>query len=177
MLKTRGRRASRPAWLAFTLCLLLAGQADALAGRDGRAMEFELRDQFNKPLAYRFPKEKVSVLTFGDRKGSPQVEGWVRPLYERYGDRIDLHGVAVLTSVPSLFHGHARRQFRKRAEFPVMLDFEGAVSKVYGFEKGRANVFVIDRDGRVALKLTGAATQDGLGRAFAEVDRLLAPRR
>ena len=151
--------------------------AAAAGARETRAMNFELRDQFGKTLQYRFPKERVSVLTFGDRKGSTQVEGWVRPVYDRYGDRIDLHGVAVLTSIPSLFHGYARRQFRKQMKYPVLLDFKGDVSRGYGYEKDRANVFVIDREGRIVLKLTGAATGDGLGRVYAEVDRLLAPRR
>lgn len=147
------------------------------AVHDMRAMNFELRDQFGKSLAYRFPKERVSVLTFGDRKGSSQIEGWVRPVYERYGDRVDLHGVAVLTSIPSPFQGFARRQFRSKVEYPVLLDFKGDVSKGYRYEKDRANVYVIDRDGRIALRLTGAATGDGLGRVFAEVDRLLGERR
>jgi len=147
------------------------------AAPDARAVDFELRDQFGKALAYRFPKERVSVLTFGDRKGSAQIEGWVRPIYERYGERVDLHGVAVLTSVPSLFQGYARRQFRKQVKYPVLLDFKGDVARGYGYEKDGANVFVIDRDGRIVLKMTGAATADGLNRVYAEVERLLAARR
>jgi hypothetical protein len=66
-------------------------------------MDFKLRDQFGKTLQYLFPKERVSVLTSGDRKGSSQIEGWVRPVYERYRDRVDLHGVAgrrVVREVP-----------------------------------------------------------------------------
>ena len=156
---------------------VVRGGAAATAARDARAMDFELRDQFGKALAYRFPKERVSVLTFGDRKGSTQIEGWVRPVFERYGDRVDLHGVAVLTSIPSLFHGYARRQFRKQVKYPVLLDFKGDVARGYGYEKDRANVIVIAPDGRVVLKLTGAATAAGLSRVYAEVDRLLAARR
>jgi hypothetical protein len=142
-----------------------------------RAMNFELRDQFGKSLAYRFPRERVSVLTFGDREGSEQIEGWVKPVYERYGRRVDLHGVAVLTSIPSPFRGLARGLFRKKVMYPVLLDFKGDVSEGYAYERGRANVYVIAGDGRIALKLTGAATPDGLNRAYAEVDRLLGERR
>jgi peroxiredoxin len=149
----------------------------ASAARNTKAMDFELRDQFGKTLRYSFPKERVSVLTFGDRKGSTQIEGWVRPIYDRYQNRVDLHGVAVLTSVPSLFHGFARRQFRKQVKYPVLLDFKGDVARGYGYEKDKANVLVIDRDGRIALKITGAATGDGLSRVYGEVDRLLAARR
>lgn len=140
-------------------------------------MDFELRDQYGKALAYRFPKERVSVLVFGDRKGSEQVEGWVRPLYERYTDRIDLHGVAVLTAVPSLFHGYARRQFKKQVKYPVLLDFKGDVSKGFGYEGDKANVFVIARDGTITHRAAGAASREGLEQLYAEVERQLAARR
>lgn len=157
--------------------VLSAAVAPARAGAPERAADFELRDQFGESLAYRFPKERVSVLVFGDRKGSEQVEGWVRPVYERYTDRIDLHGVAVLTAVPSLFHGYARRQFRKQVKYPVLLDFKGDVSKGFGYEGDRANVFVVAPDGRIAHRAAGAATPGGLERLYAEVDRLLAAKR
>lgn len=140
---------------------------------NGDAMNFELRDQFDRRLAYRFPKERVSVLVFGDRKGSAQVEGWVAAIHERYGERIDLHGVAVLTSVPSLFRGFARSQFRKRIRFPLLMDFDGRVSEGYGYETDVANIFVIARDGTVVLKATGAATADGLKRVFDALDESL----
>lgn len=175
-----GRGSERRAAALLSACLLLAAAAAPMTGASGvgaRAMDFELRDQFGKTLAYRFPKEKASALVFGDRKGSAQVEGWVRPLYERYGDRIDLHGVAVLNSIPSLFRGVARRQFRKQIRYPVLLDFAGDVTKAYGYEGDKANVYVIARDGTVVYKATGAATPDGLQRLFAEVDRQLAARR
>ena len=173
----RSHRTPRRAALLMTMLLLAVAPLRAGGGAPDRAMDFELRDQFGKALAYRFPKERVSVLVFGDRKGSEQVEGWVRPVYERYTDRIDLHGVAVLTSVPSLFHGYARRQFRKNVKYPVLLDFKGDVTKGYGYEGDKANVFVIARDGAVAHRAAGAATPDGLNRLYAEVDRLLAARR
>ncbi len=172
----RFRQSPRGAVLLMTV-LLSVVVAPARGVTPEGAMDFELRDQFGKALAYRFPKERVSVLVFGDRKGSAQVEGWVRPVYERYTDRIDLHGVAVLTSMPSLFHGYARRQFRKNVKYPVLLDFKGDVSKGYGYEGDKANVFVIARDGRIVHMSAGAATPDGLQRLYAEVDRLLAAKR
>lgn len=147
------------------------------AARDVKAMDFQLQDQFGQTLTYSFPKEKVSVLTFGDRKGSSQIEGWVRPIYERYQERIDLHGVAVLTSVPSLFHGFARRQFKKNVKYPVLLDFKGDVTRGYGYEGDRANIFVIDPGGNITLKITGPATPEGLNRVYADIDRLLAAKR
>lgn len=162
--------------MTMVLAVMLA-PARAGGATPERAMDFELRDQFGNSLAYRFPKERVSVLVFGDRKGSEQVEGWVRPVYERYTDRIDLHGVAVLDSVPSLLRGYARRQFKKKVKYPVLLDFKGDVSKGYGYEGDKANVFVIARDGRIVHRAAGAATPDGLQQLYAEVDCLLTAKR
>ena len=74
--------------------------ATALARTDAPAPGFDLQDQFGKLHQVAFPKARVSVLTLADRAGSEQLEGWVRPLYERYRDTIDIHGVAKLDGVP-----------------------------------------------------------------------------
>jgi hypothetical protein len=136
-------------------------------------MEFELKDQYNSSYTYRFPKEKVSILALADRKGVSQVEGWIRPLYERYTDRVDIHGIAVVSSVPSMFRGLLRSVFKSRVKFPVMLDWEGEVTKSFGYSGGRANIFVIDKNGNIVLKLIGPATADGLEQVSAQVNNLL----
>lgn len=143
------------------------------AGR-GRAQEFELRDQHDRALAYRFPRKKVSVLTFGDRKGSAQVEGWVRPLYQRYQSRIDIHGVAVLSSVPSFARGIVRRLFLRQVRYPVLLDWQGEVSHAYGYQSDRATVVVIDRGGRVVYRAAGSASPAEMSRICESIDGLLA---
>jgi hypothetical protein len=138
-----------------------------------RAPEFELKDQYGQPLAYRFPARQVSVLIFGDREGSSQIEGWVRPLYERYGERVSIRGVAVLSSVPAFMRPVVRGIFKSRIKYPVLLDWEGGVTKSYGYESKRANVFVINPRGEIVLKLTGAANGEGLGQAQAQINQLL----
>ncbi len=143
------------------------------ANGEVRAPEFELKDQYEKSLTYKFPKGKVSVLTFGDRKGSEQIEGWVRPLYERYQDRIDQHGVAVLSSVPSLMRGIVRRIFKSQVKYSVLLDWKGDVSRAYNYQGGKANLVVIDRNGRIVMRAYGAASSQELDRVFAQIDKLL----
>jgi hypothetical protein len=138
-----------------------------------RAMAFQLEDQFGRTLAYRFPKKKVSVLTFGDWKGSSQIEGWVRPIYERYKGTIDIHGVAVLDIVPSFAQDFARSQFRERVKYPVLLDFEGDVAKGYDFVDDNANIIVISPDGIITYRVVGEASKTALQRVFTEIDRLV----
>ncbi len=138
-----------------------------------RAPEFELKDQHDKATSYSFPKKNITVLTFGDRKGSEQIEGWVRPLWDRYQNKIDQQGVAVLSSVPFFARGFVRGIFKSKVKYSVLLDWKGDVSKAYGYKSGSANVFVIDRDGRIVLKIIGAANQNELNRLFATIDGLL----
>lgn len=165
--------------LAFVLTFIWAVQAspapafDALPATMSHAASFELRDQYENTLTYKFPKQKISVLTFGDRKGSEQIEGWVRPLYDRYQTRIDQNGVAVLSSVPSFARGIVRRIFKSKVKYPVLLDWKGDVASAYGYQNNQANLYVIDRDGRIVLRLTGAANPEQLNRVFAQIDRML----
>lgn len=164
-------------------CALYAGAAAADGGlrssvvlsvaADAMASAFELKDQYNTSYDYKFPKSKVSVLAFGDRKGSKQIEGWILPLHERYGNRVDIHGIAELSAVPSLARGVARRIIKREVKYPVMLDWEGTVSRSYGFKSGQANIIVIDRNGRIILKMTGAANSFGLNQIYSQIDRQL----
>ncbi|HEX9005150.1 MAG TPA: redoxin domain-containing protein, partial [Blastocatellia bacterium] len=114
-----------------------------------KATDFELKDQYDNSASYRFPKQKVTVLTFGDRKGSEQIEGWARPLWDRYQTKIDQQGVAVLNSVPFFARGIVRGVFKSKVKYPVLLDWTGKVSKAYGYTGGKANLFVIDRNGHI----------------------------
>ena len=150
-----------------------AGAPSAAKTCAGKATSFELKDQYDKKLAYAFPKQKVSVLIFGDRKGSEQIEGWVRPLYARYQDRIDQNGVAVLGSVPSLMRGIVRQIFKSQVKYPVLLDWTGNVSRAYEYQSGKANLIVIDRNGQIVYCVFGAANESELHRIYAQIDKLL----
>ena len=143
------------------------------AAPPGMASDFALRDQYNQLSNYRFPAERVTVLIFGDRKGSEQIEGWVRPLWDRYQARIDQRGVAVLSSVPAMVRGLVRTIFRSQVKYSVLLDWKGEVSQAYGYQNGRANLVLIDRQGRIVLRLHGAAEAASLGQLFTRIDQLL----
>ena len=145
----------------------------ASATADTKASAFQLKDQYDTSYVYKFPRSKVSVLAFGDREGSKQIEGWIHPLYERYGNQVDIHGIAELSVVPTLVRGVVRRIMKREVKHPVMLDWEGSVSRSYGYRSGRANIIVIDRDGRIVLKLIGAARASELNRVYSQIDRLV----
>ncbi len=131
-------------------------------GFEMKAADFTLTDQFGNETAIKFPSDKPVVLVFGDREGSKQVENWVRPVYAEFTDRIYIFGIAELSAVPRLARPAVRRIIRSKSKNPIMLDWTGSVARSYGCENGKANVFVVDRDGKVAAVRRGAADAGGL---------------
>lgn len=155
--------------VALGVLLLVMGTVAA----NNRAPEFELMDQYGNAQIYRFPTTKVSVLIFGDRKGSSQIEGWVRPLYDRYQDRVNIKGIAALSSVPSFARGMVTRIFKSQVKYSVLLDWTGKVTKSYSYEEGKANVFVVSPSGEILLRMNGTASQAGLEQVIAQVNKFV----
>lgn len=138
-----------------------------------KAVEFVLKDQFGKELAYKFPKDKLSVLAFADKDGSDQLDAWIRPLYDKYSDKIDILGVAELTAVPGIAKGIVRGMIKKKSPKSVGLDWDGKVSKSYAYQKKQANIILIDKDGNILLKEIGAVDNTKLEKFYKEIDALL----
>lgn len=138
-----------------------------------KAENFTLEDQFGKKISINFPSDKVAVLIFGDRKGSEQVEGWVRPLYGKYTDKIYIFGIAELSVVPWAVRPVVRSMIRSKSKTPVMLDWSGNVSKSYGYEKGKANVFVVRKDGTIVTIKRGAVSNAALNELYQEINAVL----
>jgi hypothetical protein len=133
----------------------------------------ELSDQFEVPHTLRFPHTNVVVLTLADQKGSKQVEGWVRPLQERFPQRLTLAGVADVSKVPAWLRGRVRAGFREQMPYPVLLDWKGTVCRRLSYERGQVNVLLLDRNGALRLRLAGAATPDALTRLTQAIEQLL----
>ena len=142
-----------------------------------QASAFTLKDQHQTAHRYEFPRPKISVLIFADYAGSSQLENWIRPLYDRYQETISIDGVAELSSVPKLIRGMVRSAFRDRLARPVMLDWSGTVSTDYHYQKGEANLFVIDYNGVILLKVIGAVNDAKLRRVQDAIDRQLSASR
>lgn len=132
---------------------------------------FALKDQFENSYNIKFPRDKITVLIFGDREGSDQVEGWTRPIYNQFRDKIEVYGIAELSAVPNLARGVVRRIIKSKTKYSVLLDWSGTVSKSYGYEKGKANVFVIGKNGNLIAKRTGAANNAQLQSIYRVINR------
>ena len=141
--------------MKLLLLALITLHTAALAAPVEKLSDFQLTDQDFKTRAYTFPKPKVTVMTVADHKGSEQLAPWIQRLHDRYEKRIDIDGVADVSMIPKPFHNMFRDAFRKQLTYSVMLDWKGAVVKQFGYEKGVANIYVIDRSGRIVKQVTG----------------------
>lgn len=137
--------------------------------------DFELTDQDAKPRIYRFPKTKITVMTVADHKGSDELAPWIQRLYDRYEKRIDIDGVADVSMIPRPFQAMFREAFRKQLTRSVMLDWEGSVVKQFGYKKGVANIYVVDRRGRIVAHFTGPVSDAAMRELVGEIDRVSSP--
>jgi len=133
-----------------------------------------LQDQFDRPQILSFPASNVTLLTIADKKGSEQVAGWVAPVRQRFGMRVDIRGLADVSAVPGLLRGMVRMKFQKRETYPVMLDWSGRTVKLFNSVPDKVNVLLLDRRGQILWRFTGEANTPALQELCAAIDRALA---
>ena len=159
--------------IGFSLLIAFILLSNVVSASDNKAVDFSLKDQFGKVYDYKFPREKVSILAFGDKDGSEQLEPWIRQIYEKYTDKIDIQGVAELSAVPAIARGIVRAMIKKKSKQPVMLDWQGKVSKDFKYQKKLANIYLIDKTGNIIIKEVGVSEEAKLKKIYAEIDKLL----
>lgn len=138
-----------------------------------KAPPFELKDQFKKPRSITFPRDRVTVLMFADRRSARQAEKWVGALYDRYENRILYEGVGVGKSVPRWERPVICFILRRVTPEPIMLDWNSAIATTYDFQRRRLNLFVVDPAGGIVLKTFGPKTEEAAKHVFDAIDALL----
>jgi hypothetical protein len=146
----------------------------AFAAPVAKLSDFELTDQEANKRTYRFPKTKVTVMAVADRKGAAQLAPWIQRVYDRFQNQIDIDGVADVSMIPKLFQPILREAFKQQLEYSVMLDWDGAVVKQFAYKKNVANIYVIDRGGRIVQRLTGPVRNEALRALFRAIDAAIA---
>ena len=136
----------------------------------------ELHDQFDAPQTLSFPATNVTVLTIADKKGSEQIAGWIAPLKQRFGKRINIRGLADVSSVPRPLRSMVRMRFRKSQTYPVMMDWSGEAVKAFTYVPDRANVLVLDGHGQILKRAIGYASPEAVQDLCAAINRALANR-
>ena len=159
--------------MKFLLLTMLALRVAAVAAPVEKLADFDLTDQDAKPRAYRFPKTKITVMTVADHKGSDQLAPWIQRIYDRYEKRIDIDGIADVSMIAKPFQAMFREAFRKQLTRSVMLDWDGSVVKQFDYTKGVANLYVIDRRGRIIKEFSGPVTDAAERELTREIDRVI----
>jgi hypothetical protein len=157
-----------------TLLSLLALGAAAVAAPVEKLRDFELSDQHEQSRQYRFPKTKVTVMTVADHRGSSQLAPWIERLHAHYAKRIDIDGVADVSIIAAPFRGIFRTAFKKQLTYSVMLDWQGDVVRQFGYAKGVANLYVIDREGRIVKHHRGPVNDEAMRDLMQSIDRTIA---
>jgi hypothetical protein len=134
----------------------------------------ELHDQFNAPQKLSFPATNVTLLTIADKKGSEQITGWITPLKQRFGKRIDIRGLADVSTVPRPLRGMIRMKLQKFQTYAVMMDWSGEAVKAFTYVPDKANVLLLDRRGRILKRISGEANLGAVQELCAAIDRALA---
>jgi hypothetical protein len=122
--------------------------------------QFTLPDQFGRAHRFSFPQTKPIVLTIADKRGWKDIEPWVHPLAEKFGDKIIIEGIADVSAAPGPLRGLVQSKFKKAISHPVMLDWKGDVAKTFSYTKGQANVYVIAPDGQMLLHQSGRVSKE-----------------
>ena len=167
----------------LTLALLLVpAYAADVARIDALAPDFELSDQYDQPVKLQKLLGEVVLVICSDREGSEFNFHWTEALKPKYlgdsRDRIKLVRVANLRSLPALFRGIAKGRFRAAnddgtSKLPVLLDWEGAVARLYGFREGLPNLYLIDRTGVLRHVTAGKGEPAELEQLVHAIDRSL----
>jgi predicted transcriptional regulator len=140
-----------------------------------------LTDQYEHPFELAGLLGSVVVLIDGDRTGSNFSGVWGRAVRARYKapdyPQLKIIFAAHLTSAPGFLHGFVRSKFMSKdaahPASPILLDWQGAIARRYGFRDDVANVYVIDRDGILRYKGSGRGTESDLDPLFRILETLL----
>jgi hypothetical protein len=128
-----------------------------LRAQEKSVPSFTLEDQFAQAHEIRFPTTNVVVIAVADRKGSAQVDAWTAALVKRYGRSIQLAGIADMSKVPALLRPLVRKRFAQDRRVPIMMDWDGKLTRLLDCQNEQANIVVLSSDGREVYRCAGEA--------------------
>ncbi len=153
----RGRSYVKPA--ALLLALAVAGfSAEQGTNAPVSIADFTLTDQHGVTNHFTTPRTNLSFIVVADHKGSDQLEKWIQFVHDRHVGALAIIGVADVAKVPAPLRPLVRRAFVKDVKHPVLLDWSGAVVKLFQPRPNMANIYLVQTNGVVAAHWAGAAS-------------------
>jgi hypothetical protein len=130
------------------------------------APDFTIKDQYDLEVQLSLQRGKPVLLIYGDRLGSDYMSVWAAAMRESpVASSVNVIRIANLRAVPAAFHRYVKRKFQSPNEegmpnSPVLLDFDGAVAKIFGFTDDLTNVYLIDKKGILRYTACGKGTPE-----------------
>jgi hypothetical protein len=99
----------------------------------------------------------VTILLGGGRNGVVFIEDWGPSLHRAFARQLDdgsicSIGFAHLKGAPFFVRKKIIESFPRDPEAWTLLDWKGHIARSWGAEKGVANLYLFDRDGRFVLR-------------------------
>jgi hypothetical protein len=132
--------------------------------------DISLEDQHGVLHEVKFPRPRPVYIVAATRAGTRQIAGWVKPIAEAYGERVEILGLADVRGVPSGLRGAVRLLVRDGTRWPVLMDWHSLIVPQICSPEYSSEVFVIQRDGKVRLHLSGASTSMGVDKVRTALD-------
>jgi hypothetical protein len=144
--------------VAVILLVALLASTGALADDEPPLLSYSIEDQFGRTHTEAACDGAVRVVLGGDRKGSEYVGEWGPRLHRSLGREIDQGlvcsiGFAHLKGAPFFVRRKIIDSFPRNPEAWTLLDWKGHFVRTWGGQKKAANLFVFDRDGRLAMQI------------------------
>lgn len=152
----------------------LATEVSLIARPPTQVDGWTLEDQYGRTRTIGFPRDRLMLVTVCDQRGSKDLEPWVKTVFSRFQNRLDIEGVADVSSVPSTLRGLVRRGFKGQTH-SIMLDWEGSVVRRFAYQKSVPNLYLIDGKGRVQGCWTGVMTSEQSQLIQQKIEALLPP--
>jgi hypothetical protein len=139
---------------------------------NGKAPDFTLADQYDRPFHLADARGSIIVLLAADGEAEAQLAPWRTKLAGRYADRVVMLGIADVRSAPFFLKRHLKNRFKKNPD-RVLLDWNGDFFTAYGLPGKAPSIVAIDRTGTVRSVRSGDATASALQDLFNDIDRLM----
>lgn len=136
----------------------LAHAADPLP----RLRPFAIADQFGHTNRVVFPAPRPILLLMGDRRGYEQVDTWIPLLKDKWASDLEIVGLADVSAAPWFVRSRIIEGIRKKYSQPLLLDFEGALSRQLKGTPKLANVFLVHTNGQVLAHVAGLPEKESL---------------
>jgi cytochrome oxidase Cu insertion factor (SCO1/SenC/PrrC family) len=146
--------------------ILVSSLSAAEAPIGSAAPDFTIKDQYDQEVQLSSQRGKAVLLIYGDNLGSDYMGAWARSVRESAAaSSVTVTRIANLRALPALLRSYVKRQFLKtnaegKPNSPVLLDWDGAVAKTYGFTEDLTNVYLIDEAGILRYRASGKGTPE-----------------